>query len=311
MVGTSLLSKGWRLTLAGVAVTGALFGIGAELLQARARAEDFADPAFKRIWERTDAPVAQARVSRTWVWGPTPGRSMLEPFKEGPNGVHLVQYFDKARMEVNDPQKNSSDPFYVTNGLLVVETISGRLQTGVNEFQSKAPNDQVIAGDPDSDAPTYAALRKVASVGLPGEDNRAMLLNPGGSFPSLFINREGEWTGLPPYSVPAQFKPAVYIEETGHNIPSLFWEYLNSEDLVYHSGSYVTGKVLDWVSAFGYPITEAYWMRIKVAGEDRLVLFQAFQRRILTYSPMNALGWQVEMGNVGAQYYTWRYGDPN
>jgi hypothetical protein len=49
---------------------------------------------------------------------------------------------------------------------------------------------------------------------------------------------------------------------------------------------------------------------IKVAGRDRLVLFQAFQRRVLTFSPENAEGWKVEMGNVGAQYYRWRYESP-
>jgi hypothetical protein len=301
--------KGRHIALAGVAIMGALFGISGEMRHVRASTEAFADPAFQRLWDRTDAPVAQAEVSRTWVWGPAPGRSMLEPFKEGPAGVHLVQYFDKARMEINDPRTDSRDPFYVTNGLLVVEMISGRVQTGINAFEAMTPNDQIIAGDPGANAPTYAALSKVASVGLPGQDNRAMPINAGASFPSLLINRDGDWSGLPPYSVPAQFKPGAYIEETGHNIPSVFWEYLNREDLVYQDGSYVTGKLFDWVSAFGYPITEAYWTRIQVGGEDRLVLFQAFQRRILTYSPQNPPGWQVEMGNVGAQYYTWRYGD--
>ncbi|HEX8598725.1 MAG TPA: hypothetical protein VF952_09455 [Chloroflexia bacterium] len=309
MRGTTLRRKGWRSTLAGL-MLGSLLGAGGEMLHAQAGNEAFADPSFRRLWERTDAPVAQARASRTWVWGPTPGRSRLEPFKEGANGAHLVQYFDKARMEVNNPNADPSSPFYVTNGLLVVEMISGRIQTGVNEFEPVLPNDLLIAGDPGSNAPTYAALSKVASVGLQGQDNRDRPLDPRGSFPSLFINSDGEWTGLPPYSVPAQFRPAVYIEETGHNIPDVFWEYLRSEGLVYEEGSYVTGKLFDWVSSFGYPITEAYWTRIKVAGEDRLVLFQAFQRRILTYSPMNPLDWQVEMGNVGAQYYSWRYADP-
>ena len=38
-------------------------------------------------------------------------------------------------------------------------------------------------------------------------------------------------------------------------------------------------------------------------------MMQAFQRRILTYNPANAPEWRVEMGNVGAQYYQWRYGN--
>ncbi len=35
---------------------------------------------------------------------------------------------------------------------------------------------------------------------------------------------------------------------------------------------------------------------------------QCFQRRCLTYTPGNDEGWQVEAGNVGRHYYTWRYG---
>ena len=44
-------------------------------------------------------------------------------------------------------------------------------------------------------------------------------------------------------------------------------------------------------------------------GVDHDVLVQPFQRRVLTYSPDNPSGWQVEMGNVGRHYYLWRYGE--
>jgi hypothetical protein len=64
---------------------------------------------------------------------------------------------------------------------------------------------------------------------------------------------------------------------------------------------------MNWTSALGYPVTEAYWTRIMVQGRERPVFFQAYQRRVLTYSPYNLAGWQVEMGNVGLQYYAWRY----
>ena len=50
----------------------------------------------------------------------------------------------------------------------------------------------------------------------------------------------------------------------------------------------------------GYPVTEPYWTTIRVGGASRQVLVQAFQRRVLTYSPTNPAGWQVEMGNVAA-----------
>jgi hypothetical protein len=39
-------------------------------------------------------------------------------------------------------------------------------------------------------------------------------------------------------------------------------------------------------------------------------LFQAFERRMLTYTPSNSPAFRVEMGNVGRHYYQWRYIDP-
>jgi thermitase len=60
----------------------------------------------------------------------------------------------------------------------------------------------------------------------------------------------------------------------------------------------------------GLPITEAYWARVRVGGQERWVLIQAFERRVLTYTPDNPPGWQVEMGNIGLHYYSWRYGAP-
>jgi hypothetical protein len=62
--------------------------------------------------------------------------------------------------------------------------------------------------------------------------------------------------------------------------------------------------------ATGYPITEAYWTNVNVQGVDQLVLLQCFERRCLTFTPANPLGWQVEAGNVGQHYYAWRYGGP-
>src|SRR5438132_6812660 len=71
----------------------------------------FADPAFRTAWERTDGPVAATAIERGWVWGPAPGRSLTEPFTGLPGDAHLVQYFDKGRMELNDPTAQKDDPF--------------------------------------------------------------------------------------------------------------------------------------------------------------------------------------------------------
>jgi N-acetylmuramoyl-L-alanine amidase len=46
-----------------------------------------------------------------------------------------------------------------------------------------------------------------------------------------------------------------------------------------------------------------------VAGEYTDVLIQCFERRCLTYTPSNPIGWQVEAGNIGRHYHAWRYAD--
>lgn len=271
--------------------------------------DGFADSAFRSAWQRTDQPVALGRAARTWVWGPGPGRSLQEPFREGPGSTHLVQYFDKARMEINNPNGNPNDPFYVTNGLLVVEMINGRIQTGVNQFEPIGASDKRIAGDNGSDAPTYAALQRVASVGVTPGDNRSERLSVGRVMPNQYINVSGNVVPAGAVQVPPSevIRAATYIAETGHNIPDIFWSYLNSQGLVYENGLYVTGTLTNWVSAFGFPITEPYWTTIQVNGRSVPILFQAFQRRILTFTPSNESAWRVEMGNVGQQYYAWRY----
>src|SRR5437870_6858322 len=90
----------------------------------------FAMPAFESTWRRTDDLVASGQVKRTWFWGPTPNTTGLsEDYRQGAGGKRTVQYFDKSRMEINNPSADPNSPWYVTNGLLTVELISGRMQT--------------------------------------------------------------------------------------------------------------------------------------------------------------------------------------
>src|SRR4051794_22321913 len=78
-------------------------GLGA-MAAATAQSSVFADPAFQATWARTDQPVASRTVSRSWYWGPvTNSGPVMEDYDQGPNGKHMVQYFDKTRMEINNP----------------------------------------------------------------------------------------------------------------------------------------------------------------------------------------------------------------
>lgn len=254
-----------------------------------------ANSAFDNLWRRTDLPVQQGLVSRSWVWGNQLSQDVYEPYAQGPNGVHLVRYYDKSRMEINHPD---TDPNSVTNGLLVVDMISGRIQVGDNQFQAAPPATIPIAGDnPGGSAvtPRYSDLSPLLG---------ATASRIGGDIIATYSS--SQVIGSDP-SRSGQVSIAAYSTQTGHNIANVFWAFMNQTGIIWNGSAYVNGQVFDWLSVMGYPVTEPYWTTIRVGGHDRAVLFQAFQRRILTYTPSNPGGFRVEMGNVGAQYFAWRY----
>ncbi len=266
-------------------------------------APNFPDPAMAAVWNRTDKPVADQVVSRSWMWGPEVFYVGSEPYIEGQNGQHLVAYLDKSRMEINNPNGDRNNPFFVTNGLLVVEMMTGRIQTGNNAFLQGLPADIPVAGDTATsvNAPTYTSLASVASL---NGNNRAP--DRTGQQVSEGLQRTG---GVGVVNNLAGYaKYAVYDNTLGHNIPDVFWNFMNQSGPVYVDGQYQQDTVIDWVFAMGYPLTEAYWIPIQVGNQQKWVLMQAFQRRILTYTPGNPAGFEVEMGNVGRTYYDWRYG---
>ncbi len=266
------------------------------------------DPAFEIIWNATDFPVEVGRVSRSWYWGYSVDYRtyVYEPYLESPGGERLVQYFDKSRMEINNPYGNPNDLWYVTNGLLVKEMVEGSIQVGDNAFAGTLPADEPVAGDPgDIYAVTYATLNAVLDgapylVGAPAigmlywDGTVDLQPNLGAAFPESRI--------------------VYYDNHYGHNIPAVFWDYMNQGGIVYPGDAteYIYAEpIIDWVFAMGYPITDPFWTTVRVNGVDTLVMLQAFERRVLTYTPSNPAGWQVEMGNVGQHYFRWRYQSGN
>jgi hypothetical protein len=101
---------------------------------------------------------------------------------------------------------------------------------------------------------------------------------------------------------------AYYAPQSAHNIAAPFWQYFQQRGPVASpKGGTVIAPLFDWQYLMGYPITEAYWTTVKIGGKDIETLVQLFERRVLTYTPSNPDGLQVEMGNVGRHYYQWRY----
>jgi hypothetical protein len=260
----------------------------------------FADVAFDQLWQRTDRVVASGRVQRSWLWGPRGLMARAEQYQQAASGLRQVQYFDKGRMELNDPFGDRSSPWFVTSGLLVMELVTGRMQIGANEFVQREPAGIPVAGDADDpNAPLYASFAAVITQAAPDRTGQA---------PRQTIDRQGQ-VGDYAGPVRSETRFAHYVAESGHNIPAVFWDYLNARGMVYEQGRLRNDRLFDWLFVVGYPISEPFWARVRIGGVERDVLIQLFERRTLTYVPDNPAGWRVEMGNVGRHYYRWRYGE--
>jgi hypothetical protein len=239
---------------------------------------------------------------QTWLWGPAPNTGvMYEPYDGATSDTYassplsnwrVAQYFDKSRMEINNPDADPNSQWYVTNGLLAEEMITGRMQFGDTDFQQYAPAEVNVAGDlNDPNGPTYATFNELMGYGA----------IPNGWKITQTVNRHGDVaadSSLANYNVTAKDVGAP----TKHTVASVFWDFMTSVSSTnYGNAFYVTG----------YPLTEPYWTNVLVGGVQKQVLVQVFERRVLTYTPSNPDGWKVEAGNVGLQYYQWRYIDVN
>ena len=263
---------------------------------------DVANGHFDEVWERTDLPVAEGQATRTWMWGPQPfSEALSEPYWESPGGWRQVQYFDKSRMEIRDPNGDSESIWYVTNGLLAKELMTGEMALSdgmIVLFTGPAAIN--VAGDADDpDGPTYATFETLMSAKP----------HPAGQSISATVDRignVGEDPTLTSHGVTAEH----HVAATDHTVASVFWDFMNSTGTVWHHGEYEDGSLFqDPFFATGLPLTEAYWTNVRVAGTSQQVLVQVFERRVLTYTPGNAPEWRVEAGNVGRHYYDWRYGE--
>lgn len=255
-------------------------------------------PPFYNVWLRVDDPVKAGFVSRSWIYSNVPFgfRFLRERYEET---SRLVLYHDKARMEaVGDGG--------VTNGLLAKELVTGLMQVGDNKFEQRLPANETVAGDPIELNPIAPAYYSFANVATINRDRRAA--NKTGQSVQEIINRLGE-VGVDFAKGGSGVTYAYYESQLGHNIPNVFWDFMQQSGIVRNSaGSYSNEQVINWVSVMGLPITEPYWSRAIVAGREVDVLIQVYERRILTYTPSNPDGFKVEMGNVGRHYFRWRYG---
>jgi len=248
------------------------------------------DAAVITRWKAADYDVWRGTAQRTWTWGPDVIATKQEPYAGAAGGNRTVYYFDKSRMELNDPQGDRTSQWFITNGLLVREMLAGRVQIGPDAATPLAPPQVPLAGaSKGSVAVTYAALGKVASL-VPGQNGAR---NRVGGMITTTIDNTGTVGEQPWLEGAARY--GYYEPTLGHNIADVFWRWLGAQPV-------------DWVYAVGYPLSEPYWTSALIDGDNVWVLVQAFERRVLTFVPTAPAAWQIEAGNVGVHYYEWRYG---
>jgi hypothetical protein len=210
-----------------------------------------------------------------------------ESYSDAPGGYRIVQYYDKGRMELTNPKGDT-----VTNGLLATELITGKVQTGDDTFQARAPAAIPIAGDPDSPGPTYATLNgKASTLLLPASAKTGMMV--GASVSATGDVSEATPTAKTDVRLTAKADTTLsaYDSTTKHNVPAAFAAYRSKVG----------------IGVIGYAKSEPFVATVKVAGVQRQVMMQVFERRVLTYTASNPDAFKVEMGNIGQHYYRWRY----
>ena len=247
----------------------------------------FAAPTFAAQWQQGETilpnfwgPLTNAQDGQVERYAEGTARAICAPDQACPalvvTGQRLVQYFDKARMEQTTPRGS------VTNGLLTVELLSGKVQVGDTQFEQRQPAHVPIAGDPDNPFPTYADLQSVTARVAQDDTPVTMLLKPGEPA-TQYAARVGD-----PLAAVRD-----YDSVTGHRVPSAFAAF----------------RAQAGVPAVGLAVTEPFWVAVRVAGTARMLMAQGFERRVLTYTPTNPDPFKVEFGNVGQHYYRWRYGN--
>jgi len=269
----------------------------------------FADPAFRAVWERLDRPVYYGEAGRSYTWGGQISGVMQEAYREGPDGRHLVQYFDKSRMEINDPQADPNAPFFVTQGLLARDMIRGEIQEGNATFRPAPQGPAAVPfgdlNDTGAASPVYASFAGAlgasptpAGQALVARLDRAGRITDDPALAAYGVTSRGVLPGTPPDA------PGF----NQHAIADVFLDFIGQTGPVFAGDGNATAALYVPIQAvFGFPITEAYWATVTADNAQRTVLIQCFERRCLTYTPANEPAFRVELANTGLQYYNWRY----
>ncbi|HQX63140.1 MAG TPA: hypothetical protein PK593_06740, partial [Thermomicrobiales bacterium] len=257
-------------------------------------------PAIQSVWQAGDGDAAA--TARAWLWGEKPLAIAVEYQHDSPTGLRSMVYYDKGRLDIPDPSKDQSNPWYVVPASLVREMLTGEIPFGDNVDVQRGKATIPVVGDAaQPQALTYATLAPLASLeaapsartGLGLVEHDAVTpraATPGVLVTSLVSAQGGVTLGV---VTDAGVRISTFDAVTAHNVAEPF---------------------ADWVAAqpypdfylLGHPLTEPYWVDTTFGGQPERVLIQAFERRILVYRPANPEGARVESTDVGRHYRLWR-----
>jgi hypothetical protein len=254
------------------------------------------EPPIAAIWDATDGPIASDQVERDWMWGPDAISTSVEYTADSPDGVRRMVYFDKGRLDILDRSASPDSDWYVTGALLVTQMLSGQIPFAGDAIVYRTPPSVPVAGDLDQPNPlTYATLAPLASVNgwvigtedVPGLVAESQIGQPVQALVS------GDGTVVDDSVTDSPIAVAEFDWVTGHNVAAPFADWVARQPFP-----------AAWL--IGRPVTEPYWHDTLLDGAPTRVLIQAFERRILTWTPGQPAGWEVESNNAGLHYRAWR-----
>jgi hypothetical protein len=262
----------------------------------------FTSEQFLNIWQHADSPVVDRQATRSWIWGVSALVARYEPYQDSPNALAAasqptLQYLPQGWANVVLASPDPADPWFITFGFLAQAQINQMMQAGETTNVVPLTADMPLVGDSnDPTAPTYASFQRVMGTRFPDLTGEPVLdtLDKEGNV-GLYAGRRYEETHL-----------AFFFTQTGHNIPLVFWEFLNNQAEHGDDESTLSTTGEPWQHEMGHPLTEPYWVHVSLDGAEHDLLVQVFQRRVLTYTPSKPLEEQIQVIDVSS--YQWHTG---
>jgi len=252
-------------------------------------------PIAQTIWDNADGPVSRLEVTRGWLLGPAPLAMTVERYDDSPTGTRQLVYFDKGRLDILDVNTSSNNYWSAPGGQLVTELLSGSIQLGADRWIERGTARIPVTGDLEQpDGVTYATLGKLATL--------PHTLRVNGAKATSAPSRIGT-------SITATLAADGSIDADGYagtDVVVSGWDDVTKHNIAAPFQTWGESQVYEWLYVLGHPLTEPYWVDTLVNGVEKQVLVQAFERRILSYTPDNPGEWQTESGNVGLHYRAWR-----